>query len=171
MSQPTIDFFRSIPVTFLIPAFALLIGVTSSNIIWLLATYPCMLIIVFNVRVGLSKLESERILSYRIISGSSNPIKKFFKVTLFEILPSISTGFRIALSYCIVIVTVLEYMKLGNRAGIGGLINDELGNLNYTRVYALIFLIGFIGFLLNKIVEILDFIFLRWSKTNSNDNR
>ncbi|MBK9271925.1 MAG: ABC transporter permease subunit [Saprospiraceae bacterium] len=170
LSQPTVDFFRSIPVTFLIPASGLLLGVTSQNMIWVLASYPCMLIMILNVRAGLTKQESERVLSYSIISGNPNPIKKFFRVTIFEILPDVSTGFRIALSYSIVIVTVLEYMNIGNNGsnpGIGKLIGEEAEQLNYPRVYALIFVIGLVGFLLNKIVEILDSFFLQWSKNNS----
>ncbi|MDP1764106.1 MAG: hypothetical protein Q8L07_09495 [Sediminibacterium sp.] len=174
LSQPTIDFFRSIPVTFLIPVTALLIGVTSSNIVWILAAYPCMLIMILNVRAGLSKQETERVLAYSIISGSTNPVKKFFRVTLFEILPDVSTGFRIALSYCIVIVTVLEYMNIGNNGsnpGIGKLISEEAELLHYPRVYALIFLIGFIGFLLNKAVELFDYFFLHWAKNTTDDNK
>jgi ABC-type nitrate/sulfonate/bicarbonate transport system permease component len=163
LSQPTVDFFRSIPVTFLIPAAALLMGVTSSNIVWLLAAYPCLLIIIFNVRSGISRQEPERIHSFYIISGSTNLIKRFFKVTIYEILPDIFSGFRIALSYCIVIVTVLEYMRIGNKTGIGGLINDELQNLNYARVYGLTFIIGILGFLLNKAVELLQSRFAHWA--------
>ncbi len=163
LSQPTVDFFRSIPVTFLIPAAALLIGVTSTNIVWILATYPCLLIMIFNVRAGISKQEPERVHSFYIISGSPNLLQRFFKVTFYEILPDIFSGFRIALSYCIVIITVLEYMRLGNRTGIGGLINDELLNLNYVRVYALTFIIGILGFLLNKIVEIVQQKFAHWA--------
>lgn len=169
LSQPAVDFFRSIPVTFLIPVFALLFGVTSANIIWLLASYPCMLIIIFHVRAGLSKQEAERVLSFCIISGSANPIKKFFSVTFFEILPGISTGFRIALSYCIVIVTVLEYSMVGSGRGIGRLVYDEWNNSNYTRLYSLIILIGFLGFLLNKIAELIDYYFFKWSKNNTNE--
>jgi ABC-type nitrate/sulfonate/bicarbonate transport system permease component len=169
LSQPTLDFFRSIPVTFLIPASALLLGVTSQSMIWVLASYPCMLIMILNVRAGLTKQESERVLSYSIISGNSSPIKRFFRVTIYEILPDVSTGFRIALSYSIVIVTVLEYMNIGNNGsnpGIGKLISEEAENTSYARVYSLIFIIGLIGFLLNKTVEVLDSIFFRWSKNN-----
>jgi ABC-type nitrate/sulfonate/bicarbonate transport system permease component len=165
LSQPTIDFFRSIPVTFLIPAVALLIGVTSENIIWILATYPSSLIIIFNIRAGVSNLEKpeyERLHSFYIISGTTNVLSRFFNVTFYEILPYLFTGFRIALSYSIVIITVLEYMRLGNSLGIGGLINDELQNLDYVHVYALIFIIGILGYLLNKIVELLQNKFIHW---------
>lgn len=162
-SQPTIDFFRSIPVTFLIPAAALLIGSTSENIVWILATYPCLLIMIFNVRTGIIKQELERVHSFYIITGSKKLLQRFFKVTFYEILPDIFSGFRISLSYCIVIVTVLEYMRLGNSTGIGGLINDELQNQNYVRVYALTFIVGVLGYLLNKIIELMQQRFAHWA--------
>jgi ABC-type nitrate/sulfonate/bicarbonate transport system permease component len=163
LSQPTVDFFRSIPVTFLIPGVSLLIGSTSSQIIFILATYPSFLIMLLHIRYGIAKQEQERILSYHIISGSSSKLKRFFNVTFYEILPDIASGFRVSLSYCIVIVTVLEYMHLGSKQGIGGLINDELQNLHYPQVYALTFMIGLVGFLLNKIVEFLQNHFIHWS--------
>ncbi|MBV6479214.1 MAG: hypothetical protein HGGPFJEG_01975 [Ignavibacteria bacterium] len=163
LSQPTVDFFRSIPVTFLIPAVALLIGSTSENIVWILATYPCLLIMIFNIRAGIMKQEQERVHSFYIIAGSKNLLHRFFKVTFYEILPDIFSGFRISLSYCIVIVTVLEYMRLGNNTGIGGLINDELQKQNYVRVYALTFIVGVLGYLLNKITEIVQQKFAHWA--------
>lgn len=169
LSQPTVDFFRSIPVTFLIPAVALLIGVTSENIVWILATYPCLLIIIFNVRAGIIRQESERVHSFYIISGSTNLFSRFFKVTSYEIVHDIFSGFRISLSYCIVIITVLEYMRLGNKTGIGGLINDELQNLNYVRVYALTLIIGIIGFVLNKLVELIQNKLIHWSHNNEKE--
>jgi ABC-type nitrate/sulfonate/bicarbonate transport system permease component len=167
VSQPTIDFFRSIPVTFLIPATALIIGVTSHNIIWFLAMYPCMLIIIFSIRSGISKQEPERLHSFKVISGNNNFITRFFKVTFYETLPDLFAGFRISISYSIVVITVLEYLSLGNGQGIGGLVNNEQTNQNLPRVYALLFIIGTIGFLLNKITETIQARYIHWSSTDN----
>lgn len=164
LSQPTVDFFRSIPVTFLIPITVILIARDSPHVIWILGTYQCILTMILTTRSGIVKQENERILYYDIISGSSNKIKKFFHVTFFEILPDLSTGFKVALSQSIVIITILEFMNFGNKIGIGKLVNIELHNSNFTRVYALTFLIGLIGFLLNKIVEFLDYKIIHWVK-------
>jgi len=166
-SQPTVDFFRSIPVTFLIPVSALLIGVNDKNIIWLLSSYPGILVMIFSVRTGIMKQEPERIHFFKIISGKNNFITRFFKVTFFETLPDLFSGFRIALSYGLVIVTVLEYMRLGNEMGLGGLVNDELERQHYSNVYAFILLIGIIGFILNKVTEIIQGKYIHWSNENS----
>jgi ABC-type nitrate/sulfonate/bicarbonate transport system permease component len=167
LSQPTVDFFRSIPVTFLIPAVSLLIGSTSPNIIFWLATYPCMLIMLLHVRYGIARQDPELIHSFHLLSGTQSRVKRFVHITIYEVLPEIASGLRVSLSYCIVIVTVLEYMKLGNGKGIGGMINDELQNLNYTRVYSLIFWVGLLGFLLNKIIEFIQTKYIHWSLNNN----
>lgn len=166
-SQPTVDFFRSIPVTFLIPVSALLLGINNTNIIWLLSSYPGVLVMIFSVRTGIMKQEPERLHFFKIISYNNNFIARFIKVTFFETLPDLFSGFRISLSYGLVIVTVLEYMRLGNQLGLGGLVNDELEKQHYSSVYAFILLIGFIGFFLNKITEVIQNKYIHWSNENT----
>ncbi len=170
ISQPTVDFFRSIPVTFLIPASALLLGVNNSNIVWILSAYPGLLVMIFAIRTGIMKQEPERLHFFKIISHKHNFINRFFKVTFFETLPDLFSGFRITLSYGLVIVTVLEYMRLGNQLGLGGLVNDELEKQHYSSVYAFILLIGLIGFVLNKITELIQNKYIHWSNENSKED-
>ena len=162
LSQPSVDFFRSIPVTFLIPITVSLISRESPNVVWLMATYQCILTMILTIRAGYVKQEAERVFYYSIISGSKNGFKKFFNVTLFEILPDVATGFKVALSQSIVIVTILEFMNFGNKIGIGKLVNVELHRDNFIRVYTLTIVIGLLGFLLNKIVELLEHRLIHW---------
>jgi hypothetical protein len=44
-------------------------------------------------------------------------------------------GFKISLSYAIVILTVLEYMQMGNEIRLGTLVYNEMEQLNYKRVF------------------------------------
>jgi len=151
--EPFIDFLRSIPVTFFIPAFAVILGVSSPNIIWILAVIPSSLIILVNVSYGLTQQNANRLHQYQLLSGNKSRFKLFYKITIFEILPFFITGFKIALSYAIVIVTVLEYMNMGSQIGLGTLVSDEMEQLNYERVYSIIMIVGLIGFVLNKIID------------------
>lgn len=150
---PTIDFLRSIPVTFFIPAFALLLGVSSPNIIWILTVIPSTLVILVNVSTGISRQNKSRIHQYILYSGSSNKMKIFRKITIYEVIPYLISGIKIALSYAIVIVTVLEYMRMGNHIGLGTLVTEEMEQLNYPRVYSVILIVGFLGYFFNKIFE------------------
>ena len=150
---PTIDFLRSIPITFFIPAFAILLGVSSPNIIWILAIIPSVLIILVNVSEGIRQQNQKRLHHFYIISGSKSKLKSFFNVTIFEVFPFFISGFKIALSYSIVVVKVLEYMQMGNDVGLGRMVYNEMEQLNYSRVYSIIILVGLIGYLLNLMLN------------------
>lgn len=151
--SPTIDFLRSIPVTFFIPAFALLLGVSSPQIIWILTVIPSVLVIIVNVSIGISQQNKSRIHQYILYSGSKNKMNIFRKVTIFEVIPYLISGIKIALSYAIVIVTVLEYMRMGNHTGLGTLVTEEMEQLNYPRVYSIILIVGLLGYFFNGIFE------------------
>ena len=152
--EPTIDFLRSIPITFFIPAFAIILGVSSPIIIGVLAIIPSTLIILINVSYGLTQQNKKRLHHYKLLSGKTSRLSLFFKVTIYEILPFFVSGFKIALSYTIVIVTVLEYMKMGNKMGLGELVLNEMENLNYERVYSIIMIVGLIGYILNNTINL-----------------
>jgi ABC-type nitrate/sulfonate/bicarbonate transport system permease component len=151
--EPTLDFLRSIPVTFFIPAFAVILGISSPNIIWILAVIPSSLIIIVNVLHGIKQQNLNRLHQYYLISGKKSKISAFIKVTFFEVLPYFIAGFKISLSYAIVIVTVLEYMQMGNETGLGTLVYNEMEQLNYKRVYSIIIIVGLIGYILNQLID------------------
>lgn len=155
--EPTVDFLRSVPITFFIPAFAVILGISSPNIIWILAVIPSALIIIVNVASGIKELEKtdkqNRLHQYQLLSGNKGKWKSFRKVKIYEILPHFMSGFKVALSYAIVIVTVLEYMQMGNEIGLGRLVYDEMEQLNYDRVYSIIIIVGLIGYALNLILD------------------
>jgi len=80
-------------------------------------------------------------------------LRSFFNVTVFEVFPFFISGFKIALSYSIVVVTVLEYMQMGNDVGLGRMVYNEMEQLNYSRVYSIIILVGLIGYALNLVLN------------------
>lgn len=151
--EPTLDFLRSIPVTFFIPAFAVILGISSPNIVWILAAIPSTLIIIINVSYGIKQQNLNRLHHYYLISGKNSKVSGFGKVTFHEVLPYFIAGFKIALSYAIVIVTVLEYMQMGNETGLGTLVYNEMEHLNYKRVYSIIIIVGLIGYVFNQLID------------------
>lgn len=153
--EPTVDLFRSIPVTFFIPAFALILGVSSPNIIWILTIIPCSLIIVINVTAGITQQNKARLHHFYLLSRNKNRFYSFFKITVFEVLPFLVSGIKIILSYSIVVVTVLEYMKMGSQIGLGNLVSDKMDLYDYKRVYSIILIVGLIGYIVNKSVNVI----------------
>lgn len=164
--EPTVDFLRSVPITFFIPAFAIILGNFSPNIIWILAVIPSTLIVLVNVAYGIKELEKDdkqsRLHNYQLLSGNKGRWNLFRKVKIYEILPHFISGFKIALSYAIVIVTVLEYMMMGDEIGLGRLVNDEMDKPNYVRVYSLIIIVGLIGYIFNILIDKLTKSFLKY---------
>ncbi|PIE99385.1 MAG: hypothetical protein CR961_00740, partial [Polaribacter sp.] len=136
--------------TFFIPAFAVILGVSSANINWVLAVIPGTLILLVNISYGVKHQNLNRLHQYYLMSGKQSKISAFRKVTSFEIIPYFIAGFKIALSYIIVIVTVMEYMQMGNKTGLGTLVYTEMEQLNYKRVYSVIIIVGLIGYVLNQ---------------------
>jgi ABC-type nitrate/sulfonate/bicarbonate transport system permease component len=172
-TQPTVDFLRSIPVTFLIPVLAILYGSGTVLNIYLLTIYPTSLMIMFGVRTGIIKRNTERLHFFTVISSKAmQPLRyrvEKTKLLFFETLPDIFSGFRVALSYGLVIVTVLEYMHIGvseEAYGIGTLLDRETTNHETVNIFALILLIGVIGFLLNWIAEKIQHKWIHWSNEN-----
>jgi ABC-type nitrate/sulfonate/bicarbonate transport system permease component len=172
-TQPTVDFLRSIPITFLIPIMAIVFGSSDTINIYLLTIYPTALMIMFGVRTGKQKQDLERLHFFKIIASKQMQPKRYriekIKLTLFETIPDIFSGFRIALSYGLVIVTVLEYMHIGvseNSIGIGTLLDRENINHDMMNVFALVLLIGIVGFFLNWITEQIQFKWIHWSNEN-----
>ncbi|GHT77161.1 hypothetical protein FACS189413_09690 [Bacteroidia bacterium] len=172
-TQPTVDFLRSIPVTFLIPILAIIFGSGDTINIYLLTIYPTALMIMFGVRTGIQKQDLERLHFFDIIASKQMQPKRYriekIKLTLFETLPDIFSGFRVALSYGLVIVTVLEYMHIGiseSSIGIGTLLDKENTNHDNVNVFALVLLIGVIGFFLNWITEKIQHKWIHWSNEN-----
>lgn len=158
--EPTIDFLRSIPVTFFIPAVAAIFGIASPNNVWALAVFPCSLIVLVNIAYGIKQQNRNRLHHYRLLSGRHSRLSSFFNVTIFEIFPYFVTGLKVALSYSIVIVTVLEFMQMGNEMGLGRILFNEMDLFHYTRSYSLIIIVGLLGYLLNLSIEM---IFYKWS--------
>ena len=172
-TQPTVDFLRSIPITFLIPIFAIVAGSGHSINLYLLTIYPTALMIMLGVRAGKQKQDMERLHFFEIIASQQMQKKRYrrekIKLTFFETIPDIFSGFRIALSYGLVVVTVLEYLNVGqsdNSLGIGALLNSPYAGQSYMNMFALVLLIGFIGFVLNWITEKIQNRLIHWSNEN-----
>jgi ABC-type nitrate/sulfonate/bicarbonate transport system permease component len=170
-TQPTVDFLRSIPVTFLIPILAIIYGTGEPINIYLLTIYPASLLIMFGVRTGKQKQDLERLHFFYIISSKQTQAKKYriekIKLTLYETLPDIFSGFRIALSYSLVVITVLEYIPIGqSEIGLGKLLESEISNHDKTNIFAFLLLIGIVGFLLNWVTEKIQRKWIHWSNEN-----
>lgn len=155
MVQPTIDFFRSIPVTFFLPVAGLLAGSTNAHLPWVLAAVPCSLIMLLAVRQGVARMSRERIHAFQLLAGDQSAIKLFRYLLLPEMIPDVVAGLRLACSYSIVIVSVLEYMQIGSAEPGFGLLIDHVSQVTTSdpKLFAGILAFGFVGYGLNGALE------------------
>jgi NitT/TauT family transport system permease protein len=114
-TQPTIDFFRSIPATALFPLFLFLFGIGDEAKVSIVV-YACSLIILVNTAYGALQVKKARILSAQVMGASRWQI--FWKIVVPESSPGIFAGLRVALSMAFVLVVVTE-MFIGTAVGLG----------------------------------------------------
>ena len=142
-----IEFLRSVPSAALASLFIILFGIGDKSVIALgfLASF---LVIIVNTSYGV--FHGNKLRRKVAKSMGATGVKFFVKIIFPESLPYIFVGIRIAISIALVIVIFTE-MLLGAQGGIGNrLIHAQLV-FNTKELYALIILIGTIGYLINKI--------------------
>ncbi len=144
-TQPTIDFFRSIPATALFPLFLFFFGLGNESKI-AIVIYSCSLIVLVNTAYGALQVKTVRILSATIMGASRRDI--FWKIVIPESAPGIFAGLRVALSMSFVLIIVTE-MFIGTTVGLGYKIMNAQVVYRIPEMYASIVLAGFVGYLLN----------------------
>jgi len=154
-----IDFMRSIPATALIPLFLLFFGIGNASKI-IIVVFVSSLIIIVNTIYGVKSANKTR-----IMVGKSFHLSRFglfSKIILPEAAQSISAGIRVAISMSLVIVIVAE-MFIGTRAGLGHRIIDAQYVYNTTEMYAVIILVGIIGYFLNRMYSVIEARKIHWA--------
>jgi ABC-type nitrate/sulfonate/bicarbonate transport system permease component len=157
-TQPTIDFFRSIPATALFPLFLFFFGVGDVAKI-AISVYACSLIVLVNTAYGAMQVKQSRVSSARIMGASRLVI--FWKIIVPESSPGIFAGLRVALSLSFVLIVVTE-MFIGTTVGLGYEIMNAQMVYRTADMYAGIVLAGIIGYLANRSLMHLEKKLLHW---------
>jgi len=154
-----IDFFRSTPATALFPLFLLVFGITDKSKI-AVAAFASMLLIIFNTAYGVMHAKKSRVLAAKIMGATKTQIFRW--ILFWESLPQTFIGLRSAISMSLVIIVVTE-MFIGTTSGLGRKIIDSQITYEIPTMYAVIFLTGIIGYLLNLLFIMIEKRFLHWS--------
>lgn len=154
---PLIRFGMSIPATVLLPLAVVLFGVTSSMNVFLIA-FGSMWVILVNTMDGVRHLDETSLLTARSLH-LSRP-RTFFKVLLPGASPQIFSGIRISIGIGLILMVVSELFAAAS--GIGYYIVFAQRMFNYNQVWAGVFLLAFIGILVNLIAVTIERRVLRW---------
>lgn len=154
-----IDFFRSIPASALFPMFLLFFGI-GDNAKISVVIFSCSLNIIIYTMYGVKNCKESRIRAAKIMKA--NKISIFTKVIFPESLPHIFAGLRISISIALILVIVSE-MFIGTKHGLGHLIYDSHLMFRIPTMYAAILITGVLGYILNKILMIIESKIFHWA--------
>jgi ABC-type nitrate/sulfonate/bicarbonate transport system permease component len=157
-TQPTIDFFRSVPATALFPLFLFFFGLGDTAKI-AIVIYACSLIVLVNTAYGARQVKVTRILSAKVMGAGQYDI--FWKIVIPESAPGIFAGLRVALSLSFVLIVVTE-MFIGTTVGLGYQIMNAQMVYRIPEMYAGIILAGFTGYIANVSLLSVEHRLLHW---------
>ena len=154
-----VDFFRSIPATALFPLFIVIWGLGDQVKIFI-AAWASSMVLLINTIYGIRSVSGTRLMVAKIKKTSQ--IKTFYKVVIPEAIPYIIAGARIGLSLALVVEIVAE-MFLGSHSGLGRRIFNATSIFEMEEAYASVFVVGILGYLMNKIIILIEMRLVHWS--------
>ena len=143
-----LEFLRAMPVTAIFPLFLIMFGIGDYSKI-AMAFLPTFLLVLINGAYGVLHASRAR-LTMAAVFGA-NKLQTFCAITFFEALPQLFIGLRLAVSLSLV-VTVVSEMFIGSDFGLGQRIYDAYLTNNVNTLYAVLIVLGGIGYSLNKMV-------------------
>lgn len=157
--EPIVEFFRCLPSTALLPVFVLFFGINDYARI-ATAFFIIIWIIVINTIYGVINIPKTRINVALCMKASK--YETFKEVIMWEILPHIFSGMRLTISIGLVIIIISE-MLIGAQYGLGSRLLEMQQTFKVDYLYAYIFVIGWLGFFLNKIILIVEKKIINWA--------
>jgi len=154
-----IDFSRSLPAPALFPLFLLFFGIGDAAKI-AVATFVAFWIILINTICGVRNLSKLRVQVGKVFRASPFQILK--EIVIPDAMPQIFVGLRIALSFALILVIVSE-MFIGTKRGLGLEIFNSYMTYHIPRLYALIIIVGLLGYALNKIFIFFEKKIVHWA--------
>ncbi|SFE98843.1 ABC transporter permease [Alteribacillus iranensis] len=156
--QPIFTFGYPVPRVALYPIFVLIFGIGSGSKIFTIFL-ECIFPIVVNTYYGAKRVNILYIWSGQNMGADKR--KLFWRVFLPGAMPSIFTGFRIALPIGVVIAVLTEMISSSN--GIGYLLTYLSASLSQSQVLAVVVYISLIGYALDRLLLYVRNRFVYWS--------
>ncbi|MFQ1002939.1 ABC transporter permease [Modestobacter sp. SSW1-42] len=159
MVDPVVQFLRAIPAPVLIPAGILLLGVGSGMKVALIA-FVCLFPVLLNTIDGVAGVDPalrETARSFQIPWH-----ERLFRVVLPSAAPQMFAGARVSLSLAVIMMVVSE--MVGSTNGIGYFVLQSQRTYAITEMWAGIFLLALLGYVLNVVFLSIERRALRWHR-------
>jgi NitT/TauT family transport system permease protein len=158
--ESLIDFFRSIPPILIFPLALLIFGIGEKPRIAVIF-FGCVLIMVLNSSLGVIYSRKMRVNAAKIMGAQWHQI--ISRIVIFDALPQIFVGIRVALSMGIIIGIVTE-MLVGAQYGLGSRVINAQTAYAVPELYFTVILVGLTGFFTNKLLILLESRIVHWKQ-------
>jgi len=159
MFEFLIDFFRSIPAPAMYPIFMLFFGVGDLAKIFL-SVYLAVLFILVNTSTGVRNSNKSHYKMAKVYRTSKKYL--FLDIIFIGAIPYMLAGIRMGISIILLAIIVAE-MFIGSVSGLGHAILNAQLEYDIPKMYALIILTGAFGYVLNKILLIIEKKVIHWN--------
>lgn len=153
-----IDFFRSLPSIVLYPVFVIIFGLGVFSKI-AVVVFASALYIIINTIYGVKYSRESRFMLAKLLRATK--LQTFTKIVIPSALADIFAGIRTSLSIGL-IVTVGSEMIMGGNLGLGKRVLDASMVYNMSEMYALIIVVGLLGYGSNKIFVLIEDRVIHW---------
>jgi ABC-type nitrate/sulfonate/bicarbonate transport system permease component len=150
---------RSVPAAALFPLFLLVIGVGDLSLI-ALASYNSLMVVVINTAAGAFLANPRRVYQARLLGVSRMGLATH--VLLWEALPHIFTGVRVAIGYALALIIAAEMFIGTSEHGLGRRIFDAQAGYRSAETYAAILIASVVGITANAVLGAFERRLLHW---------
>ena len=155
--EPTLEVLRPLPATAIIPVAILLLGLTQSMIVAVIA-FGALWPVLLGTIQGLKTIEPRLIQLSRVLEMSRTNFVR--KIALPNAVPDIFAGLRLALTISLILAVVTE--MLSAQPGLGSVILIAARSFRSADLYGGVAVLGLLGFVTNTAIERLERWALRW---------
>nr|VFJ53608.1 MAG: NitT/TauT family transport system permease protein [Candidatus Kentron sp. FW]VFJ60962.1 MAG: NitT/TauT family transport system permease protein [Candidatus Kentron sp. FW] len=151
--MPLIEFFRGIPTSMLFPVFIVIFGIgeLSKTVIIASTTFP---IILVNTVVGcMPRPETQDRRDYLHVHARDLPRSVKILVTIWDALPPIIAGLKVAISISLVLTIVTEMFFVAS-SGVGWAAHQAYLGFDLELMYCYVIVVGIIGLTLNQLFDL-----------------
>ncbi|MCC6472666.1 MAG: ABC transporter permease [Burkholderiales bacterium] len=160
--EPTAEFLRPLPASALLPPAVLLLGLTDTMIVTVIAFGTVWPILLGSIH-GFKAIDPRLIEVARMLRFP--PLARAFKFQLPNALPEIFAGMRVSLALALILTVVAE--MLSSQPGLGHMVLVAARAFRSADIFAGIFVLGVLGFLTNSLMQYLEAYLLRWRPAHS----
>ncbi|HEY8335065.1 MAG TPA: ABC transporter permease [Tardiphaga sp.] len=155
--EPSLEFLRPLPASAIIPVAILMLGLTKTMIIFVIAfgsLWPTLLATI----QGIKSVEPRLFEMARTMELSQRDVIR--TIVLPSALPDIFAGLRLGLTVSLILAVVTEMMSA--EPGLGSIILQAARSFNSSDLFAGVMVLGALGFVINALMEQGQRRLMRW---------